>query len=100
MSAVDRFPSTPVKLITGWLAFCVMLLFSLAAMWRARPIDREMFITVWAAVLAYNGIAFAQFWTKRATAWEPPVEPTRSEAARPPASGQPAVAAPPPATVA
>ena len=93
MSTVDRWPSTPMKQITGWASFCALLVFSMLALWYEKVLNTEAFITVWAAVLGYNGIAFAQFWAKRSTAWEPPVEPTKSEVAQPPTEGQPAVPA-------
>ena len=95
MSRLDRFPSTPVKLITGWVTFCGLFVFSLVAMWAGKTLVAEIFITVWTAVLAYNGIAFAQFWAKRSTAWEPPAPVTKSEATQPAGSGQPAVAVAP-----
>ena len=90
MAAVDKFPSTPVKLITGWLAFCIMFLFSLVAMWRNVTINEALFYGTWGGVFTYNGLAFGQFWAKRSTSWEPPTLPTKSEAVQPEVSGQPA----------
>lgn len=92
MSKIDRFPSTPVKLITGWLAFVAMFAFSLVAMARGWKIDEMLFFGTWGGVFTYNGIAFGQFWAKRSTAWPSPV--TKSEATTPAADGQPADPAP------
>jgi len=88
MSLIDRFPSTPVHLITAWIMAVITWGAGLyKALFSTTP-NLELYYATVALVAAYGGFGVAQFIGKRSTAWAPPE--TASEVTQPAVSGQPA----------
>lgn len=95
MARVDKWPSTPMKLMLAWGMTLATFLLTGVLLWFNRPVNIEVYGGWLAFLAAYDGVTAYQFKAKRETAWEPPAEPTKSEAIKPPATGQPAVPAAP-----
>jgi hypothetical protein len=85
---IDRFPSTPVHLISAWLMAVITWGAGLYKALFAGTPNLELYYAAAALVAAYGGFGVAQFIGKRSTAWAPPE--TASEVTKPPEAGQPA----------
>lgn len=88
MSVLDRYPSTPVKLIVTQIMTVVFFIFSLHWIEHNVQINETVFSVMAAAILGADFASVLQFAKKRSTAWAPPV--TESEVTKPATSGQPA----------
>lgn len=91
MSLIDRWPSTPIHLITAWVIAVVTWGAGLYKALFAGPVNVELFYATCALAGAYGAFGVTQFIGKRSTAWAPPE--TTSEIVKPPESGQPAAPA-------
>lgn len=90
---LDKWPSTPVKLITAWAMSVLFFLASLFVMLTNREVNEAIFYTLAAALFGADVTTVAQFIGKRKTAWAPPAT-TASEVVKPATDGQPAKPAP------
>jgi surface polysaccharide O-acyltransferase-like enzyme len=86
---IDRFPSTPMKLVTAWFFSVVFYVFAGYIIVTNRNVNESVLYLVAALIFGQDAVAAFQFKTKRETAWVP--TQTASESAKPPTAGQPAV---------
>ena len=87
MSRLDRWPSTPVKLITAWAMSVVFFLVSMYVMLMNKAVNEAIFYTMAGVLFGTDAIAAAQFYAKRKTAFTPPE--TASEVTKGNDAGQP-----------
>lgn len=97
MSILDKWPSTPVKHVTGWALVVGTAVFTFAALWSNKYVSEVIYGTWLAFVAAYDGITAYQFKVKRESAWAPPS--TASEVTKPEGSGQPVAPVAPPSAM-
>ncbi len=92
MSLVDRWPSTPMKLITGWAMTVALFVFLLVALANGWNLNEAVLFTTVGFVAWCNGDSTLQFFSKRKTSWEPPNKSAsggESESGSPPPSPEP-----------